>query len=74
MDDSRVTYTPVTSSNLEAVGYDAAAQRLWVKFKGGRKYRYEGVPADLHARLMAAASKGSFFAAKIRDTFEFHRE
>jgi hypothetical protein len=65
MDDSAVTYTPVESSNVEAVGYDAPARRLWVKFRAGSTYRYEGVPAETFRGLVAASSKGKYLHAHV---------
>lgn len=58
--------TPVTSSNLRAVGYDAGARELWVEFVNGSVYVYEGVPAEVHAALMAAPSHGKYFDAEVK--------
>lgn len=58
---------PVTSSNLAAIGYDAANSQLHVKFKNGGVFVYSGVPADKHKALMAAKSIGSHFHAHIRN-------
>lgn len=67
----------VESSNIKAVGYDADAQEMVVHFTSGGKYRYSKVPADLHAQLMEAKSKGSFFqqhVVKRPDLFPFRTE
>ena len=63
------TLTPVTSSNVKAVGYDAASSTLFVEFHGSGVYRYEKVPAQVHAEFMAAESPGRFFAANVRGKF-----
>lgn len=57
----------VESSNIDAVGYDPAAQVLRVKFRDGSPYDYQGVPPQLHAELMGAESKGGFFFKRIRN-------
>ena len=57
---ARVALTPVSSSNIGAVGYDASARRLVVVFRGGAAYLYHDVPAHLHEELLAAESKGRF--------------
>lgn len=59
--------TPVDSSNIVSVGHE---QTLEVEFAGG-VYRYDGVPADLHQQLMAAESKGQFFASAIKGKYPF---
>lgn len=56
----------VSSSNLSAVGYEAATQTLRVAFIGGGLYEYKGVPASVHAGLMSASSHGSYFDAHIK--------
>lgn len=62
---------PVTSSNIEAVGYDTDAQTMAVQFKGGKPpYHYANVPADVHEAFMAAESIGSHFAKFIRGNFD----
>jgi hypothetical protein len=57
---------PVESSQLAAVGFDPATRELQIEFKRGTLYRFPGVPPDVHAGLMAAASKGRFFYYRIR--------
>jgi hypothetical protein len=62
---------PVTSSQIAAVGYDPAARRLVVRFRGsgrrpGAVYSYSGVPAEVAAALVAAASPGIYFNRHIR--------
>ena len=64
---------PVESSNLAAVGYDARRRLLEIEFRSGGIYRYFEVPAEVHGQLLAAESKGRFFAKHIRDRFRFER-
>jgi hypothetical protein len=59
-------HTPVSSSNIESVGYDAGKQELEIKFKNGGTYRYAGVDARKHAALMGAKSIGAHFHQHIR--------
>jgi len=61
--------TPVKSSNIRAVGYDAATQTLEVEFGSG-VYQYQGVPPEKHAKLMGAESVGKFIRAEIRGKFD----
>jgi hypothetical protein len=62
---------PVTSSQIAAVGYDPIACQLVIRFRGsGRRpeavYSYAGVPAEVAAGLIAAASPGIYFNRHIR--------
>lgn len=61
------TPTPVESTNLANVRYNAACQVLEVQFQSsGAVYRYYEVPTELHQQLMAAESHGRFFNKHIR--------
>jgi hypothetical protein len=60
----------VKSSNIASVGYDAETRVLEVEFHGGRVYRFYDVPAESHAKLMAAESIGGEFARSIRNVFK----
>lgn len=61
------TLTPVTSSNVKAIGYDNGA--LFVEFHGSGTYRYDKVPRELFDEFLAAESAGRFFAANVRGKF-----
>jgi hypothetical protein len=63
--------TPVSSSNLSAVGYDVDRQALEVEFKNGAVYEYSGVPDSEHDGLMSAGSKGTYFNANIKNRYPF---
>lgn len=63
----------VNSSNLSSVGYDAVAATLEVAFHNGGIYQYYDVPADIHAALLNAASKGSFHARYIKGRYRYKK-
>lgn len=60
------------STALADVAYDAATQRLQIRFCDGRSYEYDKIPEDVYAALLLAASKGRYFNASIRGRFR-HR-
>jgi hypothetical protein len=60
---------PVTSSTIQAIGYDAERSALRVQFVSGGTYEYAGVPADLFERFAASESKGRFFHQEIKPKF-----
>nr|WP_277761217.1 KTSC domain-containing protein [Streptomyces lydicus] len=64
-------HEPVRSSNVRSVGYSQAERVLEIAFHGGRLYRYDNVPADVHAALMASSSKGGFLARFIKGRYPY---
>lgn len=62
-------YTAVASSNINGVAYAEEAQELFVEFKGGARYRYDGVSPEEYADFMGAPSKGAYFASNIKDSY-----
>jgi hypothetical protein len=69
-----VELLPVISSNIAAIGYDAPASALLVRFHDkSRSYRYWGVPISIYQAFLAAPSKGRFFAAYVRTRYAYER-
>lgn len=56
--------TKVESSNIEAIGYETDV--LYIQFKTGDLYSYSPVTEEMYNELMAAESKGKYFAANIK--------
>ncbi|MEJ0050917.1 MAG: KTSC domain-containing protein [Methylovirgula sp.] len=63
--------TSVKSSNVDAVGHDADARALHVRFKSGDHYVYAGVGREIFDLAMASDSIGRFIAAHVKGKFEF---
>ena len=73
-----IALIPVVSSQIAAVGYDAATGELVIRFRGSGRaepaiYAYEGVPAGLARGLVAAQSPGGYFHRHIRNGGYRHR-
>jgi len=67
-------HTPINSEVLRSVGYDPDQRILEIEFVSGSIYHYFDVPDDLYAAMMAAASHGKFFSARIRDAgFDYQK-
>ncbi len=64
---------PLTSSNLSAYSYDKSSETLKIRFKSGRTYAYDGVPASVVSSLASAGSAGSYFNAAIKHAFAYQR-
>jgi hypothetical protein len=60
---------PVTSGNIEAVGYDPLNQKMIVRFKGGSEYEYNDVPNDAHTEFITAPSVGSHYHKAIKGKY-----
>lgn len=61
--------TPVSSSNISAIGYDIDNQILEVEFTNGAIYSYSGVPSDEYEGFMSADSKGKYLHANIKSRY-----
>ena len=66
-----VEMVPVTSSTIEAIGYEPRTKRLHVKFLSTEMYVYQGVPPIVHARFMRFPSKGTYLAEEIKDKYRY---
>lgn len=65
---SAVPMTPVTSSNVEAIGWRGDV--LHVRYKGGKTYMYQGVPESLYKRALVSESLGAFLHHNVKAHYE----
>lgn len=66
-----VEWQQVESSWLDRVGYDRETATLTVQMQNSSDvYEYRDVPEEVFRELLAAESKGGYFATKIQDRFE----
>lgn len=70
MPDQIPELTPVSSSHLDAVGYDDASQTLYVQWKDGQISAYEDVPAVTASDLQNSPSPGKAFNSMIRGKYQ----
>lgn len=66
----RVPLSPVTSSNLAALGYDDDKHILAIEFQSGGIYHYAGVSADTALDLLHAESIGRFYQQHIKGKYQ----
>jgi hypothetical protein len=62
----------VQSSQVEALGYDAAKKELYVTWHSGKTSIYSGVPATVHQDLKHAPSVGKALNLNVKNRFQ-HR-
>ena len=65
--------TPVSSSNIAEIGYDADRRVLEVLFHSGGLYQYFEVPQSEYASLMNASSHGQYLNRNIKGRFRYAR-
>jgi len=70
---SEIEMIPVSSSNVESIGYDEATQCLRVKFLNGSLYEYRNVPIMEFEALRCAPSVGSYLNAGIKKSYPCER-
>ena len=58
-----------TSSLIRGAWYKPDRDELELHFWSGRRYLYSQIPPGIAEGFAAAASKGSFFNARIRNSF-----
>lgn len=63
--------TPVSSSNISAIGYDSDSEILEVEFTNGAVYSYSGVPLGEYDGFMNADSKGKYLHANIKGRYPY---
>lgn len=57
---------PVTSSTVDAIGYDPSSRTLQVSFRNGGVYDYFSVPDGVFRAFLDAPSKGGFHARSVK--------
>ena len=63
----------VDSSNVEAVGYDADAAAIYVRFITGDTYVYSGADRGTYEALLNADSVGSYLNRVIKPNYECYK-
>ena len=61
------------STTLATVASDAEQELLQLEFRDRARYQYFRVPAEVHAALLHAPSKGAYFNRVIRERFAYAR-
>lgn len=62
-----IPLTPVTSSQISAIGHDHETSTLAIQFKSGGLYHYANVTHEEYIAFASAESVGSFFYRNIKN-------
>ncbi|MDR0515961.1 MAG: KTSC domain-containing protein [Fibromonadaceae bacterium] len=65
--------TPVSSSNIAALGYDPATQTVYVQFLNNCLYVYKNVPDGEYQGLFNAPSIGSYLHRNFKNVYAYER-
>jgi hypothetical protein len=66
-----VEMVQVSSSNVQAVGYDDNSETLYVQFLNNSMYTYSGVPRSEFEALRDASSVGSYLHRNIMNSYPY---
>ena len=73
MNEYGVEMIPVSSSNVQEIGYDETNQTLYVRFNNSRLYVYQGVPIAEYCGLRDAGSVGSYLNINIKGNYPYQQ-
>lgn len=65
--------TPVSSSNVASVGYDADSATLEIEFNNGAVYQYFDVSENIYGELIGAQSIGGYLANNIKGRYRYSK-
>lgn len=68
-----VEMIPVSSSNIESIGYDEQNEQVYVRFLNGSLYVYKGVPLHEFENLRDAPSLGSYLHRNYKNVYPYER-
>jgi hypothetical protein len=61
------------SSHLQSYDYDPDTETLTIQFVNGSIYQYSGVPATEYWNMQQSGGSGSYFVAKIRNSYPYQK-
>jgi hypothetical protein len=67
------TMNPVSSSNIESIGYNAEEETVYVQFLNGSIYTYKGVPKHEYNNLLEATSIGSYLHRNYKNVYPYEK-
>ena len=64
---------PVSSSNIDSIGYNEDNQEVYVRFLNNSLYVYKGVPLHEFENLRDAPSLGSYLHRNFKNVYPYER-
>lgn len=72
--NSGIKRSPVASSNIASVGYDAENKILEIEFHHGAVYQYFDVQQKVYEELINSSAIGSSFINEIKNKFKYKQK
>ena len=70
---SHIPLSPVVSSQVSGIGYDAGTKTLAVSFNSGSTYHYHDVPVEKFEAIAKAESVGQYLGKHIKPFHPFQK-
>lgn len=64
---------PVSSSNIDSIGYNVVNQEVYVRFLNNTLYVYKGVPLHIFENFRNAPSQGVYLNTNIKNVYPYDR-
>jgi hypothetical protein len=64
---------PVSSSNIESIGYDEQNEQVYIRYLNASLYVYKGVPLHEFENLRDAPSLGSYLHRNYKNVYPYER-
>ncbi len=64
---------PVSSSNIDSIGYDEVNQDVYVRFLNNTLYKYKGVAPQEFENFRYAPSQGSYLHRNFKNVYPYER-
>jgi hypothetical protein len=64
---------PVSSSNIDSIGYSEENQEVYVRFLNNTLYVYKGVPLHQFENFRDAPSQGSYLHRNFKNVYSYER-
>jgi hypothetical protein len=64
---------PVSSLNIDSIGYEEENQEVYVRFLNNTLYVYKGVPLHIFEGFRNAPSQGVYLNGNIKNVYPFDR-
>ncbi|HVI39282.1 MAG TPA: KTSC domain-containing protein [Anaerovoracaceae bacterium] len=70
---SEINMIPVSSSNIDSLGYDESKQIAYVRFLNGTLYIYMDVPQHEFEGLLNSSSIGAYLHRNFKNVYAYER-
>lgn len=66
MENTKIDFLPVQSSQIKEIGHDGSSNTLFVRFKNNKLYSYHPVDKEMYGEFKDAKSQGAYFHKNLK--------